>query len=309
MSYNTDISGVIPPSEATRIAGNGSSYDRRYKIYVDDQLFVEGGPGRQLRITFSLSSGFRGRNGTGDLAIFNLSPGSVSRIQSGAIIKIEAGYVGAMDLIYTGKVATVLRERVGTDIALRMLMNGWVDQDKKWSYTFPANSSVPDIIEATAKQAGYPLAWKRASFESLPRQPRGYLISNTNPVKALMIMADEFDFGLSIERGRIVLNKADGDQGTTPYEINEMTGMEMLPEVTWAGVDVVVRLNPRLVPGIPFEVTSKYATYVMANAYHDHEAYRGYELGRGLHYIQQVEHQGDSWGDMWSTSIVGHRPR
>ena len=285
------------------------SYDRRYKIFVDGELFVEGGPGRQLRITFSLSSGFQGRNGTGDLAIFNLAPDSVMKIQPGAIVSVEAGYIGRTGVIYSGKVATVLRERIGTDIALRMLMNGWVNQDDKWSHVFPVNSSVPDIIKAVADRSGYALRWKRESFESLPLQTRGYRIANINPVKALMVMADEFDFSLAIERESLVLNKADGDQGTEPFEINEMTGMEMIPEVTWAGVDAVVRLNPQLTVGIPFEITSKYATYVMANAYHDHSAYRGEDLGRGVHYVMQLEHQGDSWGDMWSTSIVGHRPR
>ena len=95
------------------------SYDRRYKISLDGESFIEGGAGRQLRITFSLSSGFDGRVGTGDLAIFNLTRTSAQIPAPGTIVTVEAGYASTMGIIDTGRIANVLNERIGVDTMTR----------------------------------------------------------------------------------------------------------------------------------------------------------------------------------------------
>lgn len=281
------------------------SFDRRYEIWIDDKLFLEGGSGRQLRITFSLSVGFEGTHGAGDLAIFNLAESSRLKLKAGSIVTVKAGYVKNIGIIYRGRVANVLLERIGPDTASRLLMLGWENQNQLWSHNFPANVSVIDVIKKCASQAGYPLEWREESFESLPRKSGAHTVFQSDPINELRALSEHYKFNMAMARGKIVLNRKWKDQGGSVLEINEFSGMEMMPEVTDIGVDVMVRLDPRLSIGRLFEVTSDYATFTMANNTHNVKDFRGANAGKGEHTIKEISHEGDSWGDKWSTSIVG----
>ena len=281
------------------------SYDRRYNIYLDDELFIEGGDGRQLRITFTVSTGYSGYAGTGELAIYNLSPASRGMITSGSILRLECGYADDIGGIYTGLINNVLLEREGTDILVRVLMVAKTKPIVKINKTYPVNTKVATVVQDCAIASKYRLDWNRVSFDSIPPMTRGLTISNRDPVDVISELATQHEFNMVVQNEIITINKQIGDQGDTPLTIGEFTGMEMMPEVSEAGINITTRLNAKLSVGRLFEVDARYRTFTMANAYYDFSDTFGDDLGRGVYSIFKIDHVGDSWGSAWSSQIEG----
>lgn len=289
------------------------SFDRRYRILLDGEPFIESAAGRQFRITFSVSTGFSGYRGTGDIAIYNLSKSSMQALKSGSVLVLQCGYAnedGSDDIgtIYTGRIKNVLRERAGTDVLIRLLMVAETRNHTTVNHTFPVNAKVVDVLRYCANAAGYALDIKAESFSDLPPATAG-LTKHGDPVEIISNMAKEYGFQSVVENERIVIVKDWGDRGDGITTISQFDGMEMMPEVSAGGIDVTTRMNSRLAVGRLFKVESDYATFSTANFYYDMSSIVGAEEASAIHYIHKLDHTGDSWGDEWSSQITGIRKR
>ena len=286
------------------------SYDRRFSVLLDGKPFIDPTAGRQLRIAFSVSTGFSGYRGTGDVAIYNLKKSSMDEVAVGKTLTLQCGYASDGDnlgAIYTGKINNVLREREGPDLLVRALMAANTRDVNLLNSVYPTNTKLATIITDCAREAGYALEMNPDSFSDAPVYTAGYSIANEDPINVITRLATEHNFHAVIENERIIINKKMNDRGESVLTIGESTGMEMMPEVHAGGIDLSTRLNSRLAVGRLFVVDAQFATYTMANFYHDMSDIAGEAAGRGVHYIQKIDHTGDSWGDEWSSRITGLR--
>ena len=89
-----------------------------------------------------------------------------------------------------------------------------------------------------------------------------------------------------------------------PIKISEFTGMQGIPEVTIEGCNVKTRLNPSIKIGNIIDVESEFKTFNFGDVY-----FREIppSAGSGRYGVYKLTHTGDSYGDDWTTSIVGFR--
>jgi hypothetical protein len=279
-------------------------YDRRYTLLVGGKEFVIGGAGRQIRINFTISMSFHGYQSTGDIAIYNLNSSTVDdNIKPGSVVALSAGYVGSEAGIFAGTVKYVLRERVGPDTITRIMALSNGATETTISQAPGINTKVTDLIQSCATAAGYGLVWTPDDFANETLYTRGYQLEG-NPIEILRTLSGIHAFYVLVENNKLVVVKKGKSRDTgTIIKISESTGMEGIPSLTWVGVDVTTRLNPALVIGSKFQIEGNLQTYNMANFYYRHIPKGD---GQGVYGIEKIEHEGDNWGDAWSTKLTGY---
>jgi len=114
--------------------------------------------------------------------------------------------------------------------------------------------------------------------------------------------ANNFDY--VITNGRLIVTPKNAVRDGDLFVVSRYTGMEGIPIITEIGVDVNVRLNPKINIGGRFKVESEFASFNFSNIYfQDVPA----QAGKGVYKIQRLTHSGDSWGDSWSSTISGFK--
>lgn len=279
------------------------SFDRRYTLLVDGAPFVAGGPGRQMRIDFTISIDWFGAQATGDIAIYNLATSSVDqKIKPASTVALSAGYDGNEGGIFAGKVMHVLHERTGPDTITRILALSNERVDTAINSVFAVDTKVADVIYACSVAIGYPLVWTPEDFDNEPLYTGGLSLPSVSAIGVLRELADRHAFYAAVENGKLVVTKHGSSRAGEKVIISEINGMVGIPEVTWIGVDVATTMNPSLVIGGVFEVDAKLQTFNMANFYYK-ELPSG--TGRGVYAIRKLVHEGDNWGDTWQTKVTG----
>lgn len=280
------------------------SYDRRYTLSVNGKPFVVGGSGRQIRINFTISVSFNGFQSTGDIAIYNMANDTIEQnLKPGDTVALSAGYTNNEGGIFAGEITYVLRERNGPDTVTRILALSSSRTERLIDQTFPVNTTAAEVIKACADAAGFPLDWTQAEFDDEPLYTSGLTLPGVDALEQLKMLSERHNFYVLVDNSALTVVKHGSSRKGAPIIISEQTGMEGIPELTWHGVDVATRLNPGLAIGKQFEVKGYLQTFNMANFYYS-EIPRG--AGRGTYNIYKIEHEGDNWGDEWTSKVTGY---
>ena len=284
-----------------------SSYTRRqWEISLDDTVFIAATNGQQFKATFEVLHDFGGFTSYADIALYNLSADTANKaFKRGVKLSLRAGYADSIDNIFTGSIQNVLRERVGPDTITRLICRGGklTEEQTQINETLGKNVAAVDIIKACVKAMEYPIVINDAQFSDIDPYPYGYSLSG-DPRVYLDNLAKTHAFNYVIENERVIVVREGYARDGETFVVSQFTGMEGIPEITEVGVDVTVRLNPKVRIGGKYRIESNLATFNFGNSYFVNIPE---SAGKGEYKIFRVSHTGDTKGDAWSTRITGYR--
>jgi len=280
-------------------------YSRQWEILLDNETFIAPTSGRQFRIVFNILVDFGGSISYADMAIYNLSQSTALKmLKRGAEFGFRGGYEDTIDYLFKGRITNILRERSGPDTITRILAKGG-SQPKTQSVNtaLGKNAKVTEIIRACATATGYAITMDDDDFANVPPYARGYT-STGDPFVQLDALSRRHNFSYTIENDRIVVVGDGSFRGGAPIVVNELNGMEGIPEITENGVDVSLRLMPKLKIGGRVDIQSELATFNFGNMYFQDIPENA---GTGVFNVHRLAHSGDSHGDKWTTRVTGFR--
>jgi len=257
----------------------------------------------QFRIVFTILVDFGGFISYADIAFYNLSIDTATKIiKKGAAITLKAGYVDNFDIIFEGNINNVLYERDEADTITRVIARGGARSDQvSINKTFGKNVKVTTLIRACAEALTYKIKIEESQFASIPPYAKGYPL-NGDPRVYLDKLALAHNFSYTFDKEQLIILE---NKCFLPGEVvivSQFNGMEGIPEITEVGVDVNTRLNPQLRIGQRIEVQSKLRTFNFSNLY-----FQGIPAahGEGVYRMFKLQHEGDTWGDRWTSKITG----
>lgn len=294
---------------------SSSFYDKRWEIFIDDELFIaqvdptspltRDQMGRGFKMMFSVLQDYGAYNMYADIRLFNLTQDTANRtLKKGAKITFRAGYVDSIDTIFTGLIRNVFPERAGPDIIYRIVANSDFNILQTINRTLGVNCSVTEIVKALAQAMGYSILINQDDFSEISNYPRGYTLYG-DPKVYLDRLAKVHDFAYIVENGRLVVTRNSSYRRGEATVISRSTGMEGMPEISEIGCDVAVRLSPNLRIGSLVNIQSEYSTFNFSNLYFQEIAET---RGQGTYKIWRIMHIGDSWGDDWTSQLSCIRP-
>jgi len=277
---------------------------RLFGISVDDEIIVRPTIDRQFKITFDITLDFGGAVSYADISIYNITNDTAQKaFKKGAIIGFRAGYVDNIDFIFKGKIINIFRIRDGASIITRIIARSHTQLKSNINQTLGGNTKLTAIIKACADGMGYPLVIKESDFSNAQIYTRGYVL-NGDPRVYMDELSKTNNFDYVITNGRMIVTPKNSVRDVELFIVSRYTGMEGIPIVTEIGVDVSVRLNPKISIGGRFRVESEFATFNFSNIYfQDVPA----QAGKGIYKVQRLTHSGDSWGDLWTSTISGFK--
>ena len=284
-----------------------SEYNKRqWDIYIDGEPFIEVTDGKQFKMTFEVLHDFGGYTSYADVALYNLSAETANKaFKRGSELTLRAGYADSIDVIFSGTISNVLRERQGPSTITRLISRGTrlPSDQTQVNETLGKGVRVVDIIRACGFATNTPVVMDDTQFADIEPYVRGYTVDG-DPRVIMDKLAKTHNFSYTFENGRlIVVRKGYAREGEV-HVVSQFTGMEGIPEITETGVDVVVRLNPKIRIGGKYRLESDLATFNFSNLYFVDIPE---SAGQGEYEIFKVVHTGDTYGDAWSTKITGYR--
>lgn len=286
-------------------AGMSRFFGRLWGVDLDDEPFIEPTSGHQFRIVFNILVDFGGSVTYADISLYNLSESTALKaFKRGGNIGLKAGYESTIDYLFKGRITNILRERNGADTITRILARGGTQPREQFvNASLGRNTKLTDIIKTCAAATDYALVLNEDDFVNVDPYPRGYTLTG-DPFVQLDTLAARHNFLYTVDNDRLVV-VADGSfRAGAPVPINELNGMEGIPEITENGVDVSVRLLPKLKIGGRVDIQSELSTFNFGNMYfQDVPA----NAGQGVYKVYRLAHLGDSYGDQWTTRITGFR--
>lgn len=280
--------------------------NRRWSINLNGEPFIVATGGRQFKCVFEILYDFGGFTSYADVAIYNLSADTANKaLKAGTPISFRAGYEESIDNIFAGTIKNVLRERRGPDTITRLICRGGklTEDQAQINQTLGKNARVTDIIKACIKAMGYPAVIDDDQFSDVDPYASGYTLAG-DPRVYLDNLASAHGFSYVIENERVIVVRNGSFRQGDVHVISQFTGMEGIPEITELGVDVTVRLNPKIRIGGRARIESTLATFNFSNLYFVDIPE---SAGQGTYRIFRISHTGDTWGDAWSTKITGYR--
>jgi len=284
-----------------------SSYTKRqFELFINESVLIAATNGRQFKCVFEIVHDFGGSTSYADIAIYNLKASTANKANlKGKSVSFRAGYEDSIDNIFVGTVKNVLYERQGPSTITRLICIGGklVNDQTQINETPGKDVKVTELIRKCVKSIGYPIVMDDTQFDDVDPYVYGYQLSG-DPKKYLEKLSKAHNFNYVLENNRmVVLRDGHARQGET-HIVSQFTGMEGIPEITEVGVDVTMRLNPKIRIGSKFRIESKLATFNFSNLYFVDVPE---SAGQGDHIIYKLTYSGDSKGDAWSTKITGFR--
>lgn len=284
-----------------------SSYtDRRWEIYLDDELFVSGQGGRQFKMTFEVLIDYGNYNSYADIILTNLTTETANKaFTRGTKLALRAGYGDNIDTIFTGVIRNVFRRREGANVVTQVIARGGtlVTERHSINEALGEDCTIVDILNALAGVLELPIELEADQFSDVLPYASGYTLTG-DPIVYLEDLANTHDFVWVVENGRLVITRNDAFRPGDVHVVSQFTGMEGIPVITEVGADVTVRLNPRLRIGGRYRIDATSATFNFSNLYFVDVPE---SAGQGEYRIFRLTHRGDTTGNDWSTLIVGYR--
>lgn len=222
-------------------------------------------------------------------------------------VRLIAGYENSFGTIFNGEIENVEigRDKADTYVKLfcRSSANNW--PNAYINQSFGKGTSQLAIIQAVAATFGVPVEIV-GDFSTLPKAINGMtLIKDSKQV--LNEMKRNFGFEWMIENDKMIIIK-DGAtrQDNDVFTFTSTNGMIGSPSITVKGIDVEVVLNPFIRPRDMFQVEAVTGRLVFNAIYYG--TLSDISTGKGVHEVVSIVHDGNFYGDKWSTKIEGRRP-
>ncbi|MNF58297.1 hypothetical protein D3C84_398490 [compost metagenome] len=264
----------------------------------------------QFRCQFNIDVSPQSAVSFADIRLYNLS--KESGITQGSSIIFKAGYTDNIGAIFTGSVTNILREREpgSTEIITRLICRSGAAVTDRGSanLSFGAGVRVQEIIRALARAWPLPIDIDDAQFADDIPMARGYMVSGDIP-KAMDNLAYAYKFNWLQHMGRMYVTKPEMKRKQTALQINQLSGMIGIPEVTRGpkglGVFVSVQLNPSIMINSVIDLKSEFATYNTGNLFVSEVGEEA--IARGEYSVLALKYSGDSHSDQWKVDIDGLR--
>lgn len=255
----------------------------------------------------------------GTLVVYNMNAASEKEvIEEGFQISIFGGYEeGQYGEIFTGDIVQVFRNREnGTDyrleiVALKGMKSLFVNHVRS---TIAAGSTPRDVVNAIAEQADEKIEVGDVS-EELPEQtlPRGKVLFGT-PAKYLRDICTWNDAAYwEGEDGKLTVETVEQEiPEDRVIVLTPMTGMVGTPIYTDQGIQIKMLLDARVklrsMIKIDNELIQRQAVQIdpgSGQQKSDQLPQKEQFDKDGEYQVFSVEHKGDTWGDEWTTEVVG----
>lgn len=284
-------------------------YRRQFELFISnrDVPFIAATNDRQFKITFSILIDFGGRNTYADIAVYNLSRDTEDQVfKKGEYVGFRAGYEETIDYLFKGEIVNIIREKEGGDTITRLICKGGAlsQENSTINKSFEGGVTIPELCRACAEALGFPIIINDKDFPEASPYLSGYHLVG-DPKTKLNQLARSHNFSWIIEAEKLVIvgNTSFRNNGIT--NISASSGMVGVPEVTEIGADVIVRINPAIRIGGLFKIESEFVQVNYSNIYFQDVPET---IGQGTYKVEQITHDGDSYGDAWDTKISGTRP-
>ncbi|WP_416425579.1 hypothetical protein RAM80_07430 [Pseudomonas sp. App30] len=268
----------------------------------------------QIQFRVSYYPGMGSIKGTAEITIYGLNVTSMDQIISKYDrVKLVAGYNDSFDTIFDGNVFTPSKGKFGPEqyLLLYCSMISEAETSARINKTWGNGTRVCDIVQEVAEELGVPVTFvppindpQQTFWPSLGRVSR--LSAAAPPYAVLDDLGQSFGFIVYRLVNKILLLPG-SDMGTgVSHEISADTGMEGSPVFT-AGptVNVVTRMNTKILPGDEIVVKSRYSV-VSAQGANQSDQTQFTQTKSGKYYASSIIHTGDFYSDYWSTSIQGY---
>lgn len=269
--------------------------------YIQDQVGL-----RQFRVVFDVDVMVGNALAFADIRIYNLVKDSP--IYQGDSIVFRAGRTDAVDTVFIGVVINIFLERDGPNIITRLLCKSGEKTDRRGTIgsSYGKGSKITDVLRDLARAWPIPLDIDDTQFIDSPLFTSGYVANGDIPTVLFDLgYAGAFDFDWTVERGRLSVNRRGFSRSTTPTLVNQLTGMQGIPETTLGpdgfGVFVSVKLNPYFRINGLITIRSEFSTFNTGNMYVSEV--KENVSANGDYSILSLRHRGDSHGNLWSTEI------
>lgn len=268
----------------------------------------------QVQFRVSYYPGMGSIKGTAEITIYGLNVTSMDQIISKYDrVKLVAGYNDNFDTIFDGNVFTPSKGKFGPEqyLLLYCSMISEAETSARINKTWGSGTRVCDIVQEVTGELGVPFTFlppidsKDNNFwPSLGRVSK--LSAAAPPYAVLDDLGQSFGFIVyRLVNKVLLLPRSDTGTGVS-HEISVDTGMEGSPIFT-AGptVNVVTRMNTKILPGDEIVVKSRYSV-VSAQGANFADQTQVTQTKSGKYYASSIIHTGDFYSDVWSTSIQGY---
>jgi hypothetical protein len=322
-------------AEAQAPTRRGRLYGRKWKITIYKPAYKKDEDGNQtderdpehdtemdvslLKCEFQTKTTTETAVQIGTLVVYNMNAATEKEIiEEGFQISIFGGYEeGQYGDIFTGDIVQVFRNREnGTDyrleiVALKGMQSLFANHVRS---TIAAGSTPRDVVDVVAQQADKKIGVGEVTDE-LPQQtlPRGKVLFGT-PAKYLRDLCTWNDAAYW-----------EGDDGKLTVETVEQeipedrvlvltpnTGLVGTPVYTDQGIQIKMLLDARVklrsMIKIDNEIIQRQAVQIdpgTGQQKSDQLPQTAQFDQDGEYQVFSVEHRGDTWGDEWTTSVVG----
>ncbi len=273
-----------------------------------------------LRFSFAIRRGDIQTPNSADIRVYNVAPNTAKSIQKispapeFSRVVINAGYEGNYGIIFDGEIKQV---RIGRESQTDTYVDiSAADGDSAYNYsvlaislaagaTSPANQ-VEQIIQGMANNGVTKGYIPDLSTNALPRGKAIYGMAKDE----LRKLGNTTQTSWSIQDGKVNLIPL------TAYKVDEIpvitsqSGMIGLPEQTQNGIKLKVLLNPNIKVGQAVKLDNasiqQYRYNLAQNQQAQNESTSIYNKtdSDGLYYVMIADHNGDTRGNNWYTSLT-----
>lgn len=303
---------IYKPAYKTTKSADGSSTitteDSEHSTAVDVSL---------LRCVFKVESAIETQVAVCTLEVYNMNAATEGDIiREGFQISIEGGYdEGQYGEIFTGNIVQVIRNREnGMDYKLEILaLRGSSMLDLNYTKCSIAAGSKPrDVIDALTRNARQPITIGEIT-PNLSEQalPRGKVIFGTPSMYLRDLAIGNNAYYWAGEDGNLVVKKiSDEIPADQVLVLSPTTGLVGTPQYGDDGIHIKMLLDCRVkllsLIKIDNELIRKSLLSLNMNGTGNNQLAQQSQFDMdGEYQVFKLIHQGDTYGDTWTTEVVG----
>lgn len=266
-----------------------------------------------LKFDFSVMSADYQSPNHARIRVFNLAPDTMKKIQGEyQQVVLQAGYEGAsFGIIFQGTIKQFRLGRLSAIDTFLEILAG--DSDIGYNFgvvnkTFAKGSTLNDMMKEASLQMGAKLVeFPNVSNPSLIRGRVGFGMARDMARQ----VSDTVGSTWSIQQGEVQVIPLTKYLPGDIVEINSLTGMIGIPELTDEGVRVRTLLNPRLRIGARVRLNNKDITQLDIKSIVPFNVRVGKlfqaplaNAADGLYRVYTLDHSGDTRGNEWYSDMV-----